>query len=210
MARSQRQAGVGHILARHEAGAVAMADGYARKTGKLGVCCATSGPGTTNLITGIACAYSNQIPVLIITAQSALTHFGRGALQESADDGVDTVAMLKHCTRYSSLVSHQQQLMPKLFKAVSIALGSAPGPVHLSVPPDVMRQPFLSTQTDYWLPADRQPDMCAVETVGHLYQLIDDAKSGALVIGPDAAGAIADILRLATQKHWAIVNNPYG
>src|SRR5471032_2878607 len=72
LARSARRDGIRHILARHESGAAFMADGYARETGKIGVCCATSGPGATNFITGVACAYDNNIPMLVITAQPAL------------------------------------------------------------------------------------------------------------------------------------------
>jgi len=72
------------VISRHETGAAFMADGYARNTGKLGVCCATTGPGATNLITGVASAYENNIPMLVITAQTALSTFGRGAFQESS------------------------------------------------------------------------------------------------------------------------------
>ena len=73
LARSERRGGPRAIVARHETGAAFMADGYARNTGKLGVCCATTGPGATNLITGVASAYENHIPMLVITAQTALS-----------------------------------------------------------------------------------------------------------------------------------------
>ena len=106
LARSSRNNGPRPITARHETGAVFMADGYARQTGKIGVCCATTGPGTTNLITGIASAYENQIPLLVITAQTAIENFGRGALQESSCTGINTVGMLQFCTRYNTLVLH--------------------------------------------------------------------------------------------------------
>ena len=88
LARSERRSGPQAIIARHETGAVFMADGYASRTGKLGVCCATTGPGSTNLITGVASAYANQIPMLIITAQTPLTSFGSGAFQESSCTGI--------------------------------------------------------------------------------------------------------------------------
>ena len=84
IARSSRRGRVRHILARHEAGSAFMADGYARETGKIGVCCSTSGPGITNLITGVACAYDNNIPILVITGQPALPTFGKHPLQESS------------------------------------------------------------------------------------------------------------------------------
>src|SRR3954452_14882881 len=79
------------ILAKHEQGAAFMADGYARVSGHLGVCCATSGPGGTNALSGIACAYADSIPVLLLTAQAATAAMGKGALQESSMFGVDLV-----------------------------------------------------------------------------------------------------------------------
>src|SRR5574340_1468484 len=112
LARSARRGGPRPVVARHETGAAFMADGYARETGKIGVCCATSGPGATNLITGVACAYENEIPMLVITGQPSLHLLGRGALQESSGAGIDTVAMFRICTRYSALISHPDQIEP--------------------------------------------------------------------------------------------------
>jgi acetolactate synthase-1/2/3 large subunit len=140
-----------HILARHEAGAAFMADGYARETGRLGVCCATSGPGATNLITGVACAQDNGIPLLVVTGQPALPSFGRNPLQESACTGINTLGMFRHCTRYNSLVSH-----PKQFEAAVAALQRATrrrGPAHLSVPVDVSAAPVRMR---------RRPTICAI------------------------------------------------
>ena len=99
LARSERRGGPRAVISRRETGAAFMADGYARNTGKLGVCCATTGPGATNLITGVASAYENNIPMLVITAQTALSTFGRGAFQESSCTGINTVGLFGHCTR---------------------------------------------------------------------------------------------------------------
>ena len=118
LARSERAGGPRAVIARHETGAAFMADGYSRHTGKLGVCCATTGPGATNLITGVASAYENNIPMLVITAQTALSTFGRGAFQESSCAGVNTVGLFEHCSRYNSLVSHVDQFEHKLAAAV--------------------------------------------------------------------------------------------
>ena len=93
LARSERNGGPRAVVARHETGAAFMADGYARNSGKLGVCCGTAGPGTTNLITGVASAYDNHSPLLVITAPTAITNFGKRAAQESGDTGINTVAM---------------------------------------------------------------------------------------------------------------------
>ncbi len=87
-----------------------MADGYSREMGRLGVCCATTGPGTTNLITGVASAYADRIPILVITPQTALHDFGRYGLQDSSGDTIGVVEMFAICTRYNTFVSHAEQL----------------------------------------------------------------------------------------------------
>src|SRR5664279_6528288 len=120
-----------HVLVRHEENAAFAAEGYARETGKIGVCCATSGPGATNLITGVACAYDNGIPMLVITGQPSLPSFGKRALQESACTGINTLGMFRHCTRYNSLVSHPEQIESKLITALQRAVRAPRGPVHL-------------------------------------------------------------------------------
>ena len=84
LAISERFGGVKAVVARHEAGAAFMADGYARETDKIGVCCSTTGPGATNLITGISAAQADNIPMLVITAQTPLPKFGKRALQDSS------------------------------------------------------------------------------------------------------------------------------
>ena len=139
LARSERNGGPKAILARHEAGAAFMADGYARATGKIGVCCATSGPGATNLITGVANAYSDSISLLVITAQPAIEKFGLGAFQEGSCTGINTMSMFESCTRYNTLVSHSAQLETKLLQAISYTKSNRPGPAHLSIPLDIMR-----------------------------------------------------------------------
>mgnify|MGYP001288645923 CR=1 FL=1 len=131
--RSRSVSGPQMVVARHETGAAFMADGYARSTGKLGVCCSTTGPGATNLLTGVANAYVDRVPMLVITPQTALPSFGQRGFQESSSDLVDVVSIFDHCTRYSSLVSHPDQLEGKLFTALSTAFRRPRGPVHLSI-----------------------------------------------------------------------------
>src|SRR3989338_2439026 len=92
------------ILAKHEQGAAFMADGYARVRRGLGVCCATTGPGATNALTGVACAYMDSSPVLLLTAQVALNAFGKGAAQESSSHGVDVVELYKPVTKASMML----------------------------------------------------------------------------------------------------------
>ena len=139
--RSERRGGPRCVFSRHETGAAFMADGYARETGKIGVCFATTGPGITNLITGIASAYAEHIPLLIITAQVLVTHFGRGAGQDSSPDYIDTNLMLDQCTSYTTVVTNPNQLEYKLVAALKNAMQSSPGPAHLNVPVDIFRSP---------------------------------------------------------------------
>ena len=110
IARNQPHGGPKVIVARHESGAAFMAEGYARETGKLGVCCATTGPGSTNLLTGVASAYADNIPMLVITAQTPLPKFGKNALQESSCTAIDTVGIFRYCTTYNTLISHAEQI----------------------------------------------------------------------------------------------------
>ncbi|WP_375171085.1 thiamine pyrophosphate-binding protein [Marinobacter sp.] len=209
LARSERRGGIRAVTARHETGAAFMADGYARETGGLGVCCATAGPGATNLLTGVATAYADGLPMLVITGQTALNRFGQGALQESSCTSVDILSMFAKCTRYNTLVSHPDQLEPKLLQALSHALGQEPGPVHLSIPLDVMRHPVVDR------PGLRHPDafitqplMPAPESMQLLIDELSQKERVALVLGEGAAGSSQLWVQLAEQRNWSIVTTP--
>ncbi len=128
------------VMAKHEAGAAFMADGYARVSGGIGACVATSGPGATNLLTGVASAYADSIPMIVLTGQVATKSFGKGAFQESSSEGVDIVDVFKRVTRYSTLAFRADRLPDVWHKALRTALGGRPGPVHLSLPADVQEQ----------------------------------------------------------------------
>ncbi|HTZ00352.1 MAG TPA: thiamine pyrophosphate-binding protein [Rhodocyclaceae bacterium] len=211
LARSGRRGGLRHVLARHEAGAAFMADGYARETGRLGVCCSTSGPGATNLITGVACAHDNEIPMLVITGQPALPVFGRNALQESACTGINTLSMLRHCTRYNSLVSHPKQFEAKLISALQAATRSPRGPAHLSFPVDVFRSPSPHPAPSYDLQGLLQPaSLLDDDAVTRLQKEIRQAKKLVLVIGGWCGEAVGSILQLAALKNAQFVTTPDG
>lgn len=212
IARNQRRGGrLSHIVARHEAGAAFMADAYARETGKIGVCVATSGPGATNLITAVATAYGNDVPMLVITGQPALPSFGKHTLQESTCTGIDVMGMFRHCTRYNSLVSHPMQLEWKLLTALQHATRAPRGPVHLSVPVDVFRAPCQQSAPAYDLPALLRPsalvDNAAVET---LRRMLASCRNVVLLIGGGCGGAIEAILQFATLKGATFVTTPDG
>ena len=195
MARSSRRGGLRPIVARHESGAAFMADGYARETGKVGVCCATSGPGATNMITGVACAYDNAIPLLVITGQPALPLFGKHALQESSCTGVDTVSMFRHCTRYNTLVSHVDQLETKLVHALTRAHQMPHGPVHLSIPVDILRSALKSKVPTYRLDSLlHKPSLFDEQLVQRLHDEVTHADNIVFLIGGHSCGEAIDAI----------------
>jgi len=208
LARSGRRGGLRPVVARHEAGAAFMADGYARESGKIGVCCATSGPGATNLITGVACAYENEIPMLVISGQPSLNLLGRGALQESSGAGIDTVAMLRTCTRYSALISHPDQLETQLVNALLSAHHPTPGPVHLSIPVDILRS-LLNSGLSYNLAHLLQPQSAVDDAaVRELQALLAQAKKMVVLIGSGGGPAIDLVIELVERMNAVFVVTP--
>ena len=121
-----------HILVRHEAGAAHAAEGYARSTGKPGVVLVTSGPGATNAITGIADAFMDSIPLVVITGQVATGLIGSDAFQEA-----DTIGISRHCTKHNYLVRDPAELAATIDEAFQIATTGRPGPVLIDIPKDV-------------------------------------------------------------------------
>ncbi len=210
LARSARSGGPKPIVARHETGAAFMADGYARNTGNLGVCCATTGPGATNLITGVASAHENNIPMLVLTAQTALSTFGAGAFQESSCTGVDILSMFAFCTCYNSLVSHVDQVERKLNAAIIQAYQSA-APAHLSIPLDVLRSPSPAAYPTWDLTKHVwKPTLIDQEAVDILCREVDLAKKIVFVIGDDCSEGIGTILEAALLLDAYILTTPHG
>jgi acetolactate synthase-1/2/3 large subunit len=121
-----------HILVRHEAGAAHAAEGYARSTGKPGVVLVTSGPGATNAITGIADAFMDSIPLVVITGQVATNLIGTDAFQEA-----DTIGLTRHCTKHNYLVKDPAELAATIDEAFEIATTGRPGPVVIDIPKNV-------------------------------------------------------------------------
>lgn len=207
LARSTRRGTVRPIVARHESGAAFMADGYYRETGKLGVCCATTGPGATNILTGVASAYENDIPMLVITGQTALPTFGNAALQESSCTGINTVSMFETCTAYNTLVSHVSQFEHKLVTALRAA-HMARKPVHLSVPVDLMRSGVSSGASYQISEYIRRPKLLDQDAVSSLRERLEQANKPVFVIGKQCADAIEEILELAMLLDMPFVTTP--
>jgi acetolactate synthase-1/2/3 large subunit len=212
LARSGRRGGPKAIVARNEQGAAYMADGYARETGKIGVCMATSGPGATNLITGVACSYDNSVPVLVLSGQPPIKSFGRGALQESSCTGVNTVAMFRHCTRYNSLVSHPDQLPVKLFNALMQAQRAPAGPAHLSVPVDILRHPLgtLREAPDFAGLLRQAPALVDVDALESLAEMLAQAERPVWLIGDGCGEAIPALMQLVQLTDGAFITTPDG
>ncbi len=125
---------IGHITVRHEQGAVHAADGYARASGKVGVCLVTSGPGATNTVSGIASAFMDSIPVVVLTGQVPTSLIGNDAFQE-----VDIVGITRPCTKHNYLVKDVRELSQTVREAFFIARSGRPGPVLVDLPKDVIQ-----------------------------------------------------------------------
>jgi len=141
------------IAARHEAGAAFMALGHARVSGRLGVCCVTTGPGSTNALTGVAAAQADSLPVLALTAQVATVTFGRGSIQDSYHS-LNIVEMFRSVTKMSAMLAHPRSLANTLRQALRAAMTGRRGAVHLNLPTDFMKQ---KVPREFQFPHDYRP-----------------------------------------------------
>ncbi len=158
-----QQDDVRHILVRHEQAATHAADGYARATGKPGVCLVTSGPGATNAVTGIATAYMDSIPMVVLTGQVPTPVIGTDAFQE-----VDTVGITRPCVKHNFLVRRLEDLTETIAKAFYIATTGRPGPVVVDIPKDVTDP---NVKIEYRYPKKVEMRSYAPVEKGHLGQI---------------------------------------
>ncbi|WJS98059.1 biosynthetic-type acetolactate synthase large subunit [Novosphingobium humi] len=168
-----------HILVRHEAGAAHAAEGYARSTGKPGVVLVTSGPGATNAVTGIADAFLDSIPMVVITGQVGTPLIGSDAFQEA-----DTVGITRHCCKHNYLVKDPADLAKVIDEAFQIATTGRPGPVVIDIPKDVQ----IATAHFPEGPVQRrnryQPRMAGSESeIAQAVELLANAKAPVLYTG---------------------------
>lgn len=210
VARAERRTSLRMVVARHETGAAFMADGYVREGNAIGVCCSTTGPGATNLFTGVANAYAEAVPLLVITAQTPLLKFGRETLQDSSCAGVDIVAMMSHCTKYSTLVSHPDQLESKLIKALVTARQGKPGPVHLSIPADILNMPAPPSRGASRRFLQQVFNYDDAEALSELQHLLLKSRRIAIYMGEGCGAASVSIMALAEQLQAAVVTDPVG
>ena len=181
----KHQGEIHHVLTSHEQGAAHAADGYARSTGKVGVCLATSGPGATNLVTGIATAYMDSIPVVAITCNVGLPLLGKDSFQE-----VDIAGVVMPITKHSFIVKDVTKLAKTIRRAFVIAKTGRPGPVLVDITKDV------TANTAEFLPYTPKPVKPYVkeiqeETLEEAARLINTAKRPFIFVGGGAVAANA-------------------
>ncbi|RMG11465.1 MAG: biosynthetic-type acetolactate synthase large subunit [Cyanobacteria bacterium J055] len=195
--RFEERGEIQHILVRHEQGASHAADGYARATGQVGVCFGTSGPGATNLVTGIATAHMDSIPMVVITGQVPLGAIGTDAFQETDIFGI-TLPIVKH----SYVVRHPEDMARIVAEAFHIASTGRPGPVLIDVPKDVGLAEFDYAPVDPGmvnLPGYRPTVKGNPRKINQAIDLIREARQPLLYVGGGAisASAHAEVRELA-------------
>ena len=177
-----------HYLVRHEQGAVHMAEGYARATGRVGVVLVTSGPGATNAVTGIANAYMDSTPLVVITGQVPKHLIGTDAFQE-----VDTVGITRPCVKHNYLVRDARDLAGVVREAFHLARSGRPGPVVIDIPKDVSAARANHSRLDHIsFPFSATPAPINRQRVERAFAAIRDAKRPVLYVGGGIANSGAD------------------
>ena len=189
-----------HILTSHEQGASHAADGYARATGKVGVCLATSGPGATNLVTGIATAFMDSIPMVAITCNVGVSLLGRDSFQE-----IDITGVTMPITKYNFIVKDITKLADTVRRAFTIAQSGRPGPVLIDITKDVTAAEYEYTPQEP-APIERQTDTIRVEDIETALEMIRNSKKPFIFVGGGAVlSGASDELKVLAHKIQAPV-----
>lgn len=195
-----------HVLTSHEQGASHAADGYARATGKVGVCLATSGPGATNLVTGIATAYMDSIPVVAITANVGTSLLGKDSFQE-----IDIAGVVMPITKHSMIVKDVTQLADTIRRAFTIAKTGRPGPVLVDITKDVtaLKTEYKYKEPDEVLPYISEMRDCDLEQA---VQLINEASKPFIFVGGGAviSGAHEELTKFAHTINAPVTDSLMG
>ncbi len=196
------QDSIKHILTSHEQGASHAADGYARSTGKVGVAFATSGPGATNTVTGIATAFMDSVPLVVITGQVPLPLIGRDSFQE-----VDIAGITIPVTKHNFFVSSIESLADCVREAFRIAKSGRPGPVLVDVPKDIMTQTY-EYEPQPTVPADAIDNLFDDDDIGALAYKINKSERPLIYAGGGVitAGASEKVVRLAEKADIPVVS----
>ena len=173
----KHQEEITHVLTSHEQGAAHAADGYARATGKVGVCMATSGPGATNLVTGIATAYMDSVPMVAITANVGVNMLGKDSFQE-----IDIAGVVMPITKHSFIVKNVEDLAPTIRRAFKIAKSGRPGPVLVDITKDVTA---AETEYTYEEPAviEHKTDTIREEDINKVIEMIKVSRRPYIMAG---------------------------
>jgi acetolactate synthase-1/2/3 large subunit len=196
-----------HILVRHEQAAAHAADGYARASQRVGVCVATSGPGATNLVTGLATAHMDSSPVVAITGQVARPMLGRDAFQET-----DVVGVTMPVTKHNVLVKDVTELADTVREAMVIAASGRPGPVLVDVPKDVQNQKTEYRSRPQPSEARRDDSSLHAASVAEVARLIAQAERPLLMVGRGVilSGAYAEVRTLAERTGMPVITTLLG
>ena len=202
----QHQDEITHILTSHEQGAAHAADGYARATGKVGVCMATSGPGATNLVTGIATAYMDSIPMVAITCNVGVSLLGRDSFQE-----IDITGVTMPITKYNFIVKDITKLADTIRRAFTIARSGRPGPVLVDITKDVTAS---TCEYEYKEPEEVKPDSSTItdEDIDTAIRMIRNSKKPFIFVGGGAvrAGASEEIRTFAHRIQAPVTDSLMG
>ncbi|MBU0730701.1 MAG: thiamine pyrophosphate-binding protein [Proteobacteria bacterium] len=195
------------IVTKHEQGAAFMADGYARVSGRLGVCCSTAGPGASNLITGLASSYADSIPVCSLTGQVATSVFGKGAIQESGNEGMNMVDIFSNFTKYSGMIISEDRAQYMMQKGIRLAQTGRKGPVHINLPADIMKRPAVKNREFTKLCDMRLFDR---ERVTEAAKALLAAKRPVIIVGWGAilSRAADELLQLAQLLDIPVATSP--
>ncbi len=200
--------GVRHILTRHEQGAVFAAEGYARATGKVGVAMATSGPGATNLVTGIADAKMDSVPLVCITGQVRTAMIGTDAFQET-----DVFGMTLSLTKWSRLVRTIEEIPAAIAEGFHWARSGRPGPVVIDIPTDIMKAKVEFAGPVNFTPRPKPADVHAESGFSEkIIAMLQTAKKPVALIGAGAkiSGAVSDLRRLLDQLNIPAIATVHG
>lgn len=195
-----------HILTSHEQGASHAADGYARVTGKVGVCLATSGPGATNLVTGIATAFMDSIPMVAITCNVGVSLLGRDSFQE-----IDITGVTMPITKYNFIVKDIKKLADTVRRAFTIAQSGRPGPVLIDITKDVTAAEYEYTPQEP-APIVRQTDTIREEDIETALELIRNSQKPFIFVGGGAvlSGASEELRALAHKIQAPVADSLMG
>ncbi|HET8570150.1 MAG TPA: biosynthetic-type acetolactate synthase large subunit [Candidatus Limnocylindria bacterium] len=195
-----------HVLVRHEQGAAHMADGYARVRRAPGVCLVTSGPGATNLVTGLASAYMDSVPVVAITGQVSTALMGRDAFQET-----DVLGMVAPITKHAFLVERPEDIAPQIARAFRLAVSGRPGPVVVDVPKDVQNMD-VPVEPRAWRVAPHLAAAFPAAEVDRAAALLADAERPLIVAGHGVrlAGGHGALRRLAERLDAPVAHTLLG